>query len=613
MTPARSGSAAREAGRARNGGDLVVETLHALGARTVFGIPGQHALALFDALSRSELSFVSSRVENNAAFAADGYSRATGKVGVLFLSTGPGALTALAGLQEAYATAVPMVVVASQIPVSGLGARRKGMLHQLDDQKASAQNVTKAQFTVHHASGIPSAIQDAWAAAITVPQGPVWVEVPQDVLLGEVVVPPVRDAVAIPYDHPPREELVAESVRWLAASARTAIVAGGGVRRSGPEAQRRLRRVAELLDAPVVCSPGGNSAFPVDHPLSLGSWVEDRHVTEVLEDAEVLLVIGSSLGEITSNYFTLEPRGRLIQVDAEPRVLESNFPALGVRADAGQALSALAQALERTAGAADAAACRDAGREAGQGAGPGEGSGAGPGGEPGGGRGGGPDDGGWVRADWHGRSAAQVVAEANRRVQERLDGQDLARERRFMADVRAAVPGSMQTYWDMTIAAYWAWNVWDARSGQFHSAQGAGGLGYAFPAAFGGAVGLAGQGRGGTDARVLAVAGDGSAMYSIPELAAARQHHAAVTWLIVDDGGYGILREYMEETFGQATATELERPDFVALAASFGIPAEQVAVEDVGPALERALAADGPNVVVVQTRLRMWAPSHAAG
>lgn len=561
----------------RNGGDLVVETLQALGARTVFGIPGQHALGLFDALSRSDLHFVSNRVENNAAFAADGYSRATGEVGVLFLSTGPGALTSLAGLQEAYATAVPMVVVASQIPLSGLGARRKGMLHQLDDQKASARNVTKSQVTVHHASGIPSAIQDAWADAITVPQGPVWVEVPQDVLLGEVMVPPVQDALAIPYDHPPREELVAESVRWLAASTRTAIVAGGGVRRSGAEAERQLLRVAELLQAPVVCSPGGVGAFPSDHELSMGSWVEDRHVTEVLEDAEVLLVIGSSLGEVTSNYFTLEPRGKLIQIDAEPRVLETNFPTLGVRADAGQALGALADALEAAAG--QGAAGSD-------------------------------DDGTWAGTDWRGQSAPQLVAEVNRKVQERMDGQDLDREQRFLADVRAAVPSGMQTFWDMTIAAYWAWNVWDAQSGQFHSAQGAGGLGYGFPAAFGGALGLASQGRAGTEGRVLAVAGDGSAMYSIAELAAARQHDAAVTWLIVDDGGYGILREYMEDTFGQATATELARPDFVALAQSFGVSAEAVPVEEVGPALTRAFAGEGPNVVVVQTRLKMWAPSH---
>jgi acetolactate synthase I/II/III large subunit len=563
-------------GGRRIGGDLVVETLTALGARTVFGIPGQHALGLFDALSRSPLRYVSSRVENNAAFAADGYARATGEVGVLFLSTGPGALTALSGLQEAYATAVPVVVVASQIPLSGMGARRKGMLHQLDDQQASARNVTKAQFSVHHASGIPSAVQDAWAAAITVPQGPVWVEVPQDVLLAEVLVPPVVDALAVPYDHPPRRELVEESVRWLAASRRTAIVAGGGVRRSTADARRQLLRVAELLDAPVVCTPGGNSAFPREHPLSLGSWVEDRAVTDLLEDAEVLLVVGSSLGEVTSNYFTLAPRGRLIQIDAEPRVLESNFPTLGVRADAGQALAALAEALAA-------------------------------------GRGGGPGDGDRTADSWHGGGAAAAVAEAHRRIEARLDAQDLGRERRFMADVRAAVPAEMQTYWDMTIAAYWGWNCWDARSGEFHSAQGAGGLGYAFPAAIGGAVGLAdraaadGPGRG---PGVLAVAGDGSAMYSIAELAAARQHGARVTWLIVDDGGYGILREYMEGAFGRATATELHRPDFVALARSFGVPAEQVAVEGVGPALSRAFARPGPAVVVVKTVLRMWAPSH---
>lgn len=577
----------------RNGGDLAVETLTALGARTVFGIPGQHALGLFDALSRSSLEFVSNRVENNAAFAADGYARATGEVGVLFLSTGPGALTSLAGLQEAYATGVPMVVIASQIPLSGLGARRKGMIHQLDDQKASAKNVTKAQHTVHHASGIPSAIQDAWAEAITVPQGPVWVEIPQDVLLGEVQVPPVRDALAVPYEHPPRAELVEEAARWLGGAEKVAVVAGGGVRRSGREAMESLKQVAEHLQAPVVCSPGGNTAFPWEHPLSLGAWVEDRYVTEVLEEADVLLVVGSSLGEVTSNYFTLEPRGRLIQIDAEPRVLETNHPTLGIRADAGSALAALAAALRgevlephpyleglnvlgmKSISTELAVPAREA-----------------------------------DAAAWGGKSARQKVAEVNARVTARLDAQDLSRERQFMEDIRAAVPESMQTFWDMTIAAYWGWNCWDARSGQFHSAQGAGGLGYGFPAAFGGALGLAQQGKTGIDGRVLAVAGDGSSMYSIAELAAARQHNAAVTWLIIDDGGYGILREYMEGAFGQATATELDRPDFAKLAESFGIAAETVAVEDVREALERNFAAEGPNVVVVQTTLAMWAPSH---
>ncbi|WP_138416308.1 thiamine pyrophosphate-binding protein [Sinomonas gamaensis] len=560
-------SAAEQRDQYRNGGDLVVETLEALGAKTVFGIPGQHALGLFDAMGRGNLKFVSSRVENNSAFAADGYSRATGEVGVLFLSTGPGALTSLAGLQEAYATGVPMVVIASQIPLEGLGARRKGMLHQLDDQKASAANVTKSQRLIQHASGIPSAIQDAWTDAISSPQGPVWVEIPQNVLLDPIMVPPVEDALAVAADNPPRVELVREAVKWLASAKRPAIIAGGGTRRG--HAEKSLLAIAERLRAPVICTPGGNGAFPWTHPLSLQSWVEDRYMTDVLEDADVLVVVGSSLGEVTSNYFTFEPRGRIIQIDAEPRVLESNRPGLGIRADAGQALAALDAAL-------GAALDRERGGRA-------------------------------LEPDWHGRTPEQLVADSLAKVRARLESQDLGKELRFMADIRAAVPDDMQTFWDMTIAAYWGWSCWDARQGQFHSAQGAGGLGYGFPAAIGGAVGLATIGK---PSRVLAVSGDGSSMYSISELATARQHNVPVTWLIVDDGGYGILREYMVGAFGKATATELARPDFVKLAESFGVPARKVAPEEVRQALEEGFAADGPNVVVVETQLKMFAPTH---
>ena len=545
---------------ARNGGDLVVETLEALGAKTVFGIPGQHALGLFDAMGRGNLRFVSSRMENNSAFAADGYSRATGEVGVLFLSTGPGALTSLAGLQEAYATGVPMVVVASQIPLEGLGARRKGMLHQLDDQKASAANVTKSQRLIQHASGIPSAIQDAWTEAISSPQGPVWLEIPQNVLLDPIMVPPVEDALAEAADNPPRVELVREAVKWLQSAERPAIIAGGGTRRG--RAEKSLLSIAEKLRAPVICTPGGNGAFPWNHELSLQSWIEDRYMTDVLEDADVLMVIGSSLGEVTSNYFTFEPRGRIIQIDAEPRVLESNRPGLGIRADAGQALAALDEALA-----------------AGQGA----------------------------KSGWHGVPPEEVVRDALAKVRGRLESQDLAKELAFMADIREAVPADMQTFWDMTIAAYWGWSCWDAREGQFHSAQGAGGLGYGYPAAIGASLGLETVGR---PARVLAVSGDGSSMYSIAELATARQHNAPVTWLIVDDGGYGILREYMVDAFGKATATELSRPDFVKLAEAFGVPAVRAAPEEVGDALRAGFAADGPNVVVVETLLKMFAPTH---
>ncbi|MDR6905615.1 acetolactate synthase-1/2/3 large subunit [Agromyces sp. 3263] len=547
----------------RNGGDVVVESLAALGVTHVFGIPGQHALGLFDAIRRSELEFVSSRVENNSAFGADGYARATGEVGVLFLSTGPGALTALGALQEAYATGVPVLVITSQIPRRGLGGARKGLLHQLDDQQQSARNVTKSTALVREAAHIPSALADAWSLAQAAPAGPTWVEIPEDVLLEATDVPPVQSAITSIPERMPRPELVDEAAALLAGAERPVILAGGGVRRS-QGGRAALVRLAEALDAPVVSTVGGKGAIPFDHPLSAASWIEDRYTTDLLEQADVLLAVGTAIGEVTSNYFTFAPRGRLIQVDAEPRVLGSNFRGLGIHADAALALSAIADRLpsrptehesQRPAGTADRHA-----------------------------------------------SGARVAARLRADVEARLAAQDLAAERGLLADLRAAVPADAHTFWDMTIAGYWAWSAWDPERGEFHSAQGSGGLGFAFPAALAAAIG---SGR-----RTLAVSGDGGAMYSIAELATARQHDADVTWLIVDDGGYGILREYMTEQFGQATATELAGPDFAALARAFGVTAHEATLETVGETIARTFREPGPVVVVVPAVLRMFAPTH---
>lgn len=156
----------------------------------------------------------------------------------------------------------------------------------------------------------------------------------------------------------------------------------------------------------------------------------------------------------------------------------------------------------------------------------------------------------------------------------------------------------------MTILSYWAWSAFDPRGANtMHSAQGAGGLGYAFPAALGAAV---------ADPTypVLAVSGDGGALYGIAELATARQYDLNVTWLIVDDGGYGILREYMTDAFGAATGTELARPDFVALAESFGVPGVRTSAETLETDLAKALAEPGPSVVVLPAVLRMFAGTH---
>ncbi|MFC8712801.1 thiamine pyrophosphate-binding protein [Streptomyces sp. NPDC057197] len=548
-TPAQT-EAALSPPPGRTGADLVVETLAGLGATTVFGLPGQHALGVFDALRRSDLRYVGLRTEGNAGFAADAYGRITGEAAPLLVSTGPGALTCLPALQEAAAASAPVLAIGSQVPVAGLGGGRHGYLHELPDQAAVFRGVVKSVHPVRTASQIPSALAAAWQSALTAPHGPVWVEIPHDVLLAETVLPQVTAVDATPQELVPRPELTAVAARLLSTAERPAIIAGGGVVRA--DAAKKLRALAERLNAPVVTTFGGKGAFPWNHPLSLQSWLEDRHTTDFLEDADVLLVVGSGLGELSSNYHTFAPRGRIVQIEADLGKLESNHPALGIHADARLAL----QALLETAGER-------------------------------------PDD-----------TAADRVRELLAKVRGRLAAQELTLEQDVLAAVRRALPAGSPSFWDMTILAYWAWSAFDAKApNTMHSAQGAGGLGYGFPAALGAAV--ADPTR-----PVLAVSGDGGALYSVAELATARQYGLDVTWLIVDDGGYGILREYMTDAFGRATATDLTRPDFTALAESFGVPGVRTSPETLEQDLTKALATPGPSVVVLPAVLRMFAPTH---
>ncbi|MFG2828613.1 thiamine pyrophosphate-binding protein [Streptomyces sp. NPDC048434] len=561
----------------RNGGDLVVESLAALGAGTVFGLPGQHALGVFDALRRSALRYVGLRVENNAGFAADAYARTTHGVAPLLVSTGPGALMTLAALQEAAAGSAAVLAIGSQVPLAGMGGGRHGYLHELTDQSASFRGVVKSVHTARTASQIPSAVAAAWESALSTPHGPVWLEIPQDVLLAEADVPPVTELAARPKELLPRPELIAAAATRLTEAGRPVILAGGGVVRAGAEAE--LLALAEELRAPVATTFGGKGAFPWEHPLSLRSWMEDRYTTAFLEDADTLLVVGSGLGELSSNYHTFRPRGRVVQIEADLGKLESNHAALGIHADARAALAALVKEVgEREA--------RESGPTEDGEAPTSRKSGAA---TPGAG---------------HTPSPEAAVSDLLARVRDRIAGQHLDLEQRVLASVRDALPDGAVSCWDMTILAYWAWSAFDPRrTNALHSAQGAGGLGYGFPAALGAAVA--------DPARpVLAVSGDGGAMYSIAELATARQYDLPVTWLIVDDGGYGILREYMTDAFGAATATELTRPDFVALAESFGVPAVRTSPEQLRTDLAAALAAPGPSVVVLPAQLRMFAPTH---
>ncbi|HYY76286.1 MAG TPA: thiamine pyrophosphate-binding protein [Gaiellaceae bacterium] len=530
-----------QAVKARTGGRLVAESLEALGAEVCVGVPGVHALAVWEGLRATDVRTIGFRTELNAGFAADGYARVSGRPAPLLLSTGPGALMSLAALMEAASSHVPIVTVASQIPSDLLGAGR-GYLHELADQLASFAPVVKWAARAESAEEIPELLAEAWRRSLTPPSGPVFVEIPVDCLGGETSVSPPKNLETAP-TAPPLPD-VDEAARLLAHARRPAVWAGGGVLRAG--AWKELAKLAHRLDAPVATTYMGKGAFPEDDPLSAGCACDEGAFRELVEDADVLLCAGTELGAETTQQYGLAFSGQLVQIDAAPERIGATYPALGLVGDAKAILAAL---LERV--------------EAG-------------------------------RGDGVGRAAA-----VRRRIEAGLDEQRHELERGLLRTIREALPRDAVHAWDMTILAYWAAAHFPAlEPRRFLYPLGSGTLGYAWPAALGASLALPGT-------PVLAVAGDGGVLYGLQELAVARQHGLGAVLLVVDDGGYGILREYQRDSFGETTSVDFAGPDFVALARAYGVRAESTTPDRLGD----ALLGEGPAVVHLPARLEMWSPT----
>lgn len=529
-----------EAVAERTGAGVLIESFAELGADTFFGLPGVHTLANIDALRGSDLRFVGSRSELNAAFTADGYARASGRPAPLLLSTGPGSLMSLAGLMESASSYVPVLAVVSQID-SQLIDRRRGALHELEGQIRSFAPVVKWAQRADSVEAIPDLVAEAWREALTPPQGPVYLEVPVD-FLESPAKPTTSSRDSDSADGPiPSEDALDQAVRWLDDAARPIILAGNGVLRSG--AWNELCQIGERLDAPVLVTYMGKGSIPEDHPLYGGSACEEPTWQNAIAEADVVLCVGSELGSETTGQYRLKPPSPLIQVDASEAHVGATYPSHPLIGDAKDVLRALLSRLDTT---------------------------------------------------WRGTGYVRAKAIREGLAESLEAGQRLEFE--LLQAIRAALPDTAAHAWDMTILGYWAGSAFPVRTPRtWLYPLGSGTIGYAFPAAIGASLG--------SGVPALAVSGDGGAMYSLQELATARQHEIDVTLLIVDDGGYGILREYQKARYGATHAVELTRPDFVAVAEAYEIPAHTTSAETLTADLTRALNQRGPAVLVLPALL----------
>jgi thiamine pyrophosphate-dependent acetolactate synthase large subunit-like protein len=530
------------------GAQRIVQELERAGVEVCFGLPGVHNLALWEALRSSSIRLVGVRHEQAAAYAADGFARATGRLGVALTTTGPGAANTLGAVGEAWASRSPVLVIATDIPSSlrRVGEYR-GILHETSGQSEMFAPVVKSVHRGLSADAVAGAAAAAVSDAAAAPTRPVYLEIATDLLAAEL--PPFGTASppAAAASFSPRSSDLAAAVAALDDAERPLLWVGGGAR----DASAEVAALAERLAAPVLTTYGAAGILPPGHPSAVGLPPHTPAAGRLWDEADVVLAIGSDLDGVQTQNFAQPQPPTLIAVSLEPIV---NYRVdIHVAGEAREVTSALASGIRARDGL-DTLADR--------------------------------------------LSSARAEACGS------LDATAL----RFLDSIRFAVPADGVLVVDMCIPGYWlAGFHTPAASRRIQVPLGWGTLGYAFPAALGAAVA-------GTDGPVVSISGDGGFLFACGELATMAQEQIPLTAVIVDDGGYGMLRYDQQKAGDETYGVDLHTPDFAALATSFGVHAETVdGLDDAfGEALARHTADPTPSVLVARTPIPLVPPPNTS-
>ena len=520
------------------GGEAVVRSLETHQVGTVFGIPGTHNLAIYEALRQTDsIRHILARHEQGAAFMADGYARASGQVGVCLSTTGPAALNTLASLGTAYSDSSPVLCIASQIPAEGIGLD-KGFLHECRDQLASFAPVTKWRARADTVDTIPALMREAFAQMLNGRPRPTAVEIPCDTLDDSADL--TITAAASAHRLAPESEQIEQAARLLRAARQPVIWAGGGA--IGSNAGDELRQLAERLQAPVFTTVLGKGVLPEDHPLAAGNVLLHPASRAFLAECDLMLAVGTRFTEEETDRWALRMPDSLIHIDIDPEEIDRNYPAtVGIVADARAALQQISARLHD------------------------------------------------VRRQQSDQAAG--IADLRQRIwrycQARApEGVELVHT------LRTALPRDAIIVSDLTVAAYWCRRLLDIYEPRtFIYPWGFCTLGFGLPAAIGAKVAR-------PERPVVVLCGDGGFMFNCQELAAAVQYDLPLVVIVFNDSAYGVLRPQQEVRYGGAHEVDVVNPDFVALAGAFGVDGCRVdSIEQLGPTVAKAIEADRTTLI----------------
>ena len=529
------------------GADGIVQALKEADVSTIFGIPSIHNIGLYESLRHEpSIRHVGCRHEAGATHMADGYARASGGLGVIVSSTGPGAGFTVSALQEAWGSCSPVLMITTNIDASKIG-KGLGVLHELEEQTSLFRTITKEVCIPRADDDLYTLAKHAIALAQTGRPGPVCLEVPTDLMAGEApaAAPTPRDSAPASPSLPPRLD---EAVAILRNAKQPLILAGTDASRANIAGD--IQALAEALCAPVITNTPGKGVVPEDHALAFGNAARKLVVKEIVPGCDAAVAIGSRLREVDAKRRGLVLPEQLIHIDWDERWISKNYPAaVPLVGDIAAITRALRDQLE---------------------------------GEP-------------YAGPRQERTAAwrrKAEAEFERLSQERPELQSLQA-------IRAVLPRDSALVIDNTQLGYWAEYFYPSyQTNGIIGAKGSGLLGFSFPAAIG--VKLARP-----DTPVVGLIGDGGFLYTAQELATCVRHDVGFPLVVVNDDAFGVI-DYLQRTaYQEAYQAQLTNPDFLAFAAAFGVPATRVqSPAELQSALDRTLASGEMHLIEYQMAIQ---------
>ena len=566
--PFGPGSHTPHEGKTMTGAQAIIASLEAEGVDTIFGYPGGQAIKIYDALYDSkQIHHVLARHEQGATHMADGYARATGKVGVVLVTSGPGATNTVTGIATAYMDSIPMVVITGQVTRGVIGTDS----FQESDIVGITMPVVKHSFLLQSTDDLTRTFREAFYIASTGRPGPVLIDVPSD-LSGAEMVFHYPDSVNLPSYKPTyrgNARQVKQAAELIRKAERPLLYAGGGIVTS--HACAELTELAERMQIPVVTTLMGKGAMRCSNPLNLGpvGMHGSKYANMAVTECDLLIAVGARFSDrVTGKVSEFAPHAKVIHIDIDPAEIGKIInPVVPIVGDAKVVLAAINERLAK----ADAQ----------------------------------PIDRTWVDdvfswrerwpfytsdfSDYPNAIAPEVVLH---KLSQKLDPE---------ASIVTTEVGQHQM---------WAHqNIHREHARTFISSGGLGTMGFGFPAAIGAKIGC-------PESEVVCVAGDGSFQMNSQEMATAKINDVPIKVLIIDNRALGMVHQWQSLFYNKRYSfTELaDNPDFVKLADAYGWRARRVEKpEDVDAALDEMLASKEPYLLDVmiprdQTVYPMVAP-----